>query len=212
LDSRYGQYAAAQVLGRDASRGWLRGKIVPVLSSAIIRRRYTVMSKLLVLSLALTLAIVLTSCSDDKSPTGPSSPGTVSNPPGGSNLPDELRGYWTVKSTRLDGVETPFVDALHRNGGTEAEILGLVGTDEFYLVDYDTSAAAVYSESGTTVATSHQLVLMVLKVNGQTLSPYNTMLSQWTVHGDTLTLTTEVGGKIATVDYVRFDFYNSRYF
>jgi hypothetical protein len=182
------------------------------LFTCIHQRRYIAMPRVPVLLPCLCAAIIVAGCSKNVSPIEPSSPATSSGQPGTSTLPDKLRGYWLVVSVKVDGIEAPFAEALNRNRSTEAEILGLVGNDAFYLMDYDASAAAVHTESGITTATSQQLVLTTLKVNGQTLTPYNTMLSQWKVDGDTLTLTTEIGGKAVVVIYRQYDFYNSPYF
>jgi hypothetical protein len=172
------------------------------------------MAKSTVASFAFFFAIVLPGCSKDDSTTGPASPATITPPPSTyvSHLPDQLRGYWMVQSVTVDGVETPLAEALHRNQSTDAEILGLVGENEYYLSDYDADAASLYYESGATAATSQQLVLMTLKVNGQTISPYNTLLSSWKVQGDTLALSIEIDGKAVVANYMKFDLYSSRYF
>lgn len=70
----------------------------------------------------------------------------------------------------------------------------------------------MYFESGGTYSTSHQLVLMVQKVNGQPLTSDATMFRSWVVQGDSLTLSTTDGGVTRAITYTKLDFYNSGYF
>lgn len=163
------------------------------------------MPKSLMMALALCAAMMLGGCKSE-SPTGP----VMYSLPA---LPEEVRGYWKVQSVTVDGVLTPFAEALNRSNSTMIELMSVDFYGNYYIGDYDAAGGVTYSESGALHVDGPNF-MMTIKTgdNEQPLWPYGQRSGQWAGNGDALTMTLNDGGKIYEIRYVAFAFYGWDYF
>ncbi|MRR39479.1 hypothetical protein EG829_33495 [bacterium] len=162
------------------------------------------MPKSLMLTLALCAAVMLGGCKSE-SPTGP----VTSSLPA---MPEEVRGYWKVQSVTVDGVSTPFTEALKRGHSTMTELLTIDIHGNFYIGDYDVVGGVTHSESGALGVNEQNFTMTIMTVDEQALWPYGKRSGQWAGSRGALNLTINDGGKVYEIRYIAFDYYGWDYF
>jgi hypothetical protein len=157
--------------------------------------------KIAVLLFAFALAILLMSCEGKDSPTG-----LAVTPP--AAVPAPLAKYWQIESVTVNGVETPFWEALNRNVNTYIEVWRLASWGVYTIHDFDPSGEQLHGESGAVSADEGTVTFTVKNEDGQVLDPPRQRSGLWAADGTAMELTIKEKGKVVVIRFSLMDYYN----
>lgn len=149
--------------------------------------------RILPLSLVLLtlMAILPIGCSDDD--------GNGIN----NSVPLTLVGTWRATSATVDGVPQDLAELFDWDPGVAGTEVTLNGNGTYASREYDASNNTVSTESGTFEVTGSTMMVTVTVQDGSDITPEEGLNAQWSVSGNTLTLTQAVGGSTIVLTLTR---------
>jgi hypothetical protein len=122
------------------------------------------------------VAFVAVGCSDDDDGVN-------------SNSPSKVVGTWELTSVTVDGTPANLADVFEWEQNTVGSRVILNSDFTYSAREYDASNNDTYTESGTWEVDDNWLIIWATSENGSPITKTQVLNAQWSVSGNTMTLT-----------------------